>query len=212
MKGLSIVILVVALAALIAAPLTKSHAACPGIELPFPAGVPDEFALPTEPTAPDPAYEAYMQGIWPQPPTRQFDGTGIDETLIHTFSGWIGPVCGARLEIRIRGDDSALSDNDSVRLSLVGGDDPALSFRYWSTFRSIFGSWGPGAVATLHLDLADLPPRSDFPTNVLGDLSDGRLEIAVEDDTAVDYAVLAICQCPVSVEESTWGRAKATYR
>jgi hypothetical protein len=67
-------------------------------------------------------------------------------------------------------------------------------------------------VATLDLDLSDLPPYGGFPTDILDALTDGSLELAVEDDTAVDYATLHICYCPVSVEESSWGRTKARYQ
>jgi hypothetical protein len=72
----------------------------------------------------------------------------------------------------------------------------------------------------VELNLGDLPPYVDFPTSVLRALHDGRLDLLVEDDTAIDYALLTICRCasialiesPVSVETASWGRVKSRYR
>lgn len=191
--------------------LQPALADCDGVETVIPAGVPDSFTPPSEPTTPSWEFLTYMQQHWPQPPSRQFDDLGADWTLIHTFSGWSGPVCGATLEIRLAASTSSLSFNDSVRLAWVGGDDLFHAFLYWVEIRIVTGTWGPGSDATITLDLAALPPYEDFPTNILDQLADGFLELAVEDDTAVDYAVLTVCQCPVPVEEGSWGRVKATY-
>lgn len=194
-----------------------ARAQCPGAEMPVPAGVADEFAYPAEPAVPSPAFLAYMMAIWPQPLTRQFDTQGSDEALIHSFAGWEGPVCGARLEIRLAASWDEQSFNDSIRLSLVGGSDPYRSFRYWSTIANVIGDypddWHPGDVVTLTMDLENLPETTHgWPTNILADLADGELELAVEDDTAVDYAVLHVCFCPVPTKPASWGLVKATYR
>lgn len=193
-----------------------ARAQCPGMEMPVPAGIADDFTYPVEPTVPSPAFLAYMMVVWPQPPTRQFDTQGSDEVLIHSFTGWQGPVCGARLEIRLAASWDPLSFNDSIRLSLVGGSDPDHSFRYWSTIANVIGDypddWQPGDVVTLTMDLANLPETTHgWPTNILDDVADGELELAVEDDTAVDYAVLHVCFCPVPTEAASWGRVKAVY-
>jgi hypothetical protein len=158
--------------------------------------------------------------FWPQPTTRWFDTGGNNAALIHTFEGWRGPVCGATLELRLRAQSSALSTNDSIRLELRGGSDHQRAFRYWTTIRNVVGAWGPGAEAVVELNLGDLPPYVDFPTSVLRALHDGRLDLLVEDDTAIDYALLTICRCasialiesPVSVETASWGRVKSRYR
>lgn len=185
---------------------------CPGPETPFPAGIADEFAPPPEPTQPSPELLAYMLAYWPQPPTRQFDMMGSDFTLIHSFSGWSGPVCGARLEIRLAAGEDGLTYNDSVRLSWVGGPDLVHAFRYWTTIGNVIGSWGPGDVVTLVLDLSALPPFQDFPTDILEELADGGLELAVEDDTAVDYAILYICDCATGGGAQSWAAIKSLYR
>lgn len=195
----------------LATPPAPALAECDGVETVIPAGVADDFAPPSEPTTPSWEFLAYMQQHWPQPPNRQFDDLGADYTLIHTFTGWSGSVCGATLEIRLAASSSSLSSNDSVRLAWVGGDDLFHAFLYWVEIRIVTGTWEPGSVATITLDLAELPPYEDFPTNILDRLADGSLELAVEDDTAVDYAVLTVCQCPVPVEAGSWGRVKKTY-
>lgn len=104
-----------------------------------------------------------------------------------------------------------MSSNDGIWLSLIGGTDLSHAFEYWTAIANAIGSWGPGAAATLHLDLAALPPHAEFPTDILYVLSDGALELLVEDDTAVDYAVLSICSCPAPAERTTWGRVKVLY-
>lgn len=71
-----------------------------------------------------------------------------DVALIYTFAGWDEAICGAWLEMRVRGGPSSLSDNDSFRLELVGGEGPGEAFHYWATFRNALGAWGPGHEAT----------------------------------------------------------------
>jgi len=195
--------------------LGVARAQCSGAQESFPAGIADEFTLPAEPTAPSSAYLNYMTNFWPQPVTRQFDDTGTDVALIHSFQGWQGSVCGAHLEIRLAAGSSSLTSNDSIRLSWNGGP-PDQAFDYWSTIANVIGTypddWQPGDVATLDLDLQDLPVTGNgSPTDILTQLADGSLELAVEDDSAVDYAVLYVCHCPVSVEDTTWGRVKSGY-
>jgi hypothetical protein len=205
-------ICLVALAIVFGHPCDRARADCPGAEITLHAGLEDEFALPPEPTAPSPELLSYMEEFWPQPPTRQFDTPGNDLALIHTFTGWSGPVCGAMLKIRLAAQSSGLSSNDGIWLSLVGGTDLFHAFHYWTTIANVTGSWGPGSVATVVLDLSALPPFYEFPTNILDVLSDGSLELLVEDDTAVDSAALQVCPCPVAIERTSWGRVKTLYR
>jgi hypothetical protein len=203
--------------ALVSMSTAVAQAECPGGEQSIPAGIPDDYAPPVEPTDPSPQYVAYMEGVWPHGVTRPFDERTYGLALIHSFRGWEGPVCGAHLEIALEAGQYSETSNDSVRLSLVGGEDPYYSFRYWSTIANLIGvwpdDWQPGDAVTLDLDLEDLPATTHgWPTDILGDLADGELELAVEDDSAVDYAILYVCHCPVPRESSTWGQVKATYR
>ena len=198
---------------LVVCAVPPARAGCPG-EMEILAGVDDSFLLPTEPTFPSEELVEYTDLSWPQPTYRTFDLVATDAALIHTFSGWDDePICGASVELRLRGGPSSLSNNDSVRFELIGGDDHQQAFRYWTTIRFVVGAWGPGAEAVVELDLADLPPYVNFPTNILADLQDGDLDLLVEDDTAVDYAELELCPCEtVAVEPASWGRIKARYR
>ena len=188
-------------------------AICPGLEIPILAGEPDDFALPTEPTLQSPEYADFLTNYWLYQGDRVFDETGIDLALGHSFVGWMGAICGATLEFRVHADGS-LSDNDSVRLGYTGSTIPADGFVYWVTLRllSDSGHWLPGSEGTFTVDLADLPPYVNFPTNILPELQDGELEFMVEDDTSVDYALLRVCLCTVEVEAASWGRVKAQYR
>ncbi|MFO0875157.1 MAG: hypothetical protein U0575_14455 [Phycisphaerales bacterium] len=56
---------------------------------------------------------------------------------------------------------------------------------------------GCTATTVLTLDLANLPPDANNVTNVVRLLLDGRLDILIEDDTAVDYIYLypTVCDC-----------------
>jgi hypothetical protein len=183
------------------------------MEVPLLAGQPDDFIPPPEPTDQSPDYADFLQNVWIYQGDRIFDETGIDAALGHSFAGWMGAVCGATLELKVRAF-SGSCDNDSFRLGLTGIDTPADGFVYWRTFRSLrdSGTWPPGAEETFTFDLSDLPPSSSFPTNVLPELQDGELELMVEDDTMVDYALLRVCLCAVEVEDEGWGRVKAGYR
>ncbi|MCA9753570.1 MAG: hypothetical protein KC591_15355, partial [Gemmatimonadetes bacterium] len=186
-------------------------AACPEGEVPFPIGTADDFELPSEAPQPSRDFEDYMDDVWPEPSTRQFDEVDGFDTLIHSFTGWSGPVCAARLELRLQGSNLGQASDDTIRLHLVGGFVPDALFGYVTPIANVVGAWDAGSVATVELDLADLPPSGSFPTNILDVLSDGELEIAVENDTGVDYAILHVCTCATPVEGDSWGRIKAGY-
>ena len=183
-----------------------------GDELVFTAGIPDGFQYPSERPIPSAEFFAWLVTTWPQPITRQFDDGGGDRALVHTFRGWVGDVCGATLELRLRATNTLAVDNDTVRLELVGGGDPALGFPYVTTLRFIYGSWQAGDDRVLVLDLGNLPPYGVFPTNILETLKDGSLDLLVEDDTMVDYAMLRILPCPIRVEARSWGTLKSFYQ
>jgi hypothetical protein len=188
-------------------------APCSGYESELTAGAADSFAPPFEPTYQSPAFEDFLVNVWyPHGQgARVFDETGIDRALAHSFTGLGTDICAASLEFRVRADGS-LSDNDSIRLAYTGNDTVADGFVYWVTLRLLTGStWLPGSDRVFTLDLANLPVYGGFPTNILSELQDGELEILVEDDTSVDYAVLRVCTCPVSVDDVSWGRVKAKY-
>jgi hypothetical protein len=199
-------------AALVLSFPAAAAADCPGMEIPVLAGLPDDFAYPTEPTQQSPAFADFLTNYWLYQGDRIFDEVGYNLALGHSFTGWMGAVCGATLEFHARADGSQCT-NDSIRLAYTGSTIPADGFVYWITLGPLHGSdWTAGSVATFTLDLANLPPYGGFPTDVLPELQDGELELLVEDDTSVDYAVLRVCLCTIDVDPGTWGRVKAKYR
>lgn len=154
------------------------------------AGVQDFFALPVEPAVPDPAFSAHLTAVWPQIFTRQFDQQTYNRALVHTFTGWRGRVTGATLRIGLGAGDLG---NDSVRLGFVPGSQTYQeAFRYWVTLRKAAGTTTLSEYTVLTLDLANLPDYGGFPRDILWELRDGRLEVLVEDDTAVDFISLEV--------------------
>lgn len=143
-----------------------------------------------------------MEGIWPHPVTRHFDAFETNTTLIHCFVDWQGPVYRGYLELHLAAGSIGDVSNDAVRLPLVGGggsehfvpvpNDDCESDR---RLPGPLGARRRGNTCTR--DLEDLPETAHgWPTDILVDLGDGELELAVDDDTAVDYAILYICHSP----------------
>ncbi len=95
---------------------TTVDAECLDPEITLMAGKSDGFTLPTETVRPSRELLSYVKSSWPQTGTRQFDRAGVNNALIHTFSGWAGAVCGASLEIGLLAQSDPLVDNDSIRL------------------------------------------------------------------------------------------------
>ncbi len=56
------------------------------------------------------------------------------------------------------------------------------------------GPWNSGTSKVVTLDLANLPPAG-AATSVIGDMTDGDLDVYVQDDTAVDYMILKVKIC-----------------
>jgi hypothetical protein len=188
-----------------------SLAQCPGDSVTRLGGIQDDFALPTEASEPSETFRAWADKVWPQITDRQFDSQVDNRALIHTFAEIPPGACGAVLELHLKAGAGILTSNDTVRLELLGGPDPDAAFFYVTTFRNVMGSWDPGSEATIELDLTDLPPYADYPTNILSALSDGSLDLLIEDDTAVDYALLRVCYCSTATQPTTWGRVKARF-
>jgi len=181
--------------------------------LEFMAGSDDLFAAPYETASPDQPFANALAGLFNTPSDLAFDQMQTNRGLAHTFSGWHGPVCGALLELRVRAVGYGTTvDNDSIRLSFLGGQDSVEAHRYWTTIRNIQGgSWLHGDETVIILDLANLPSYVWFPTDILHDMTNGRLELLVEDDTAVDYARLNVCECVLPIEQSSFGALKARF-
>ncbi|RLA03294.1 MAG: hypothetical protein DRQ54_10945 [Gammaproteobacteria bacterium] len=163
----------------------------PGETITYRAGAQDELALPVEPASPDKSFTDYLDANWPQSFTKQFDEISEDTALAHTFSGWFGEVSGATLHVGL-GPGSL--DNDSIRLGLLPQNSFEDGFKYWVTLRHAAGTEELDEYTVLTFDLANLPEYAQFHENILAELTDGTLEVLVEDDTAIDFITLEIRQ------------------
>lgn len=114
----------------------------------------------------------------------------VDRYWAHTFTGLEPPACchieEAYLEITVRNGGSANYDNESLLVGFIGdaGDS-------WA-FSTPLSDWmALGDEETILLDLSDV--YNDGTTNLLGIIeSEGFLDVAVQDDSTVDCAVLHI--------------------
>ena len=127
-----------------------------------------------------------MLGTWPR---SNFDQNSCDRHFGHTFSGLPGNMLSATLEIRIRAQCGGAA-NDGFR---IGVDGVCGVYSYSTTCAAVTGSaWGTGSTATLTFDLENLPSGLDLLRKMQ---TDGRLDIALQDDTVVDYALLRVTTC-----------------
>jgi len=116
----------------------------------------------------------------------------------HTFRCWEShcKVKDAWLEIGLKAGTDWLSFNDSIGFyqgsqrawsmmidNLVDQSDPAAY------------PWGPGQSTVLTLHLSDLPMDALNVDSVIGIMQDGDLDIAIQDDTGIDYMKLTIDVC-----------------
>jgi len=168
----------------------KSNQNCENtVETVFIAGIEDQCTEPTEPATPgDNLLDHYGLSSM-----RDFDASGSDRHLGHTFVNLPMGVVGAVLEVGLKAGDSSLSNNDTLGLDFHGR-------RYsWSSYLadlSTNGTWGPGSQEVIALDLCALP-TPDGPFDLLPRLASLCLDVLVSDDTAVDFIRLTLTHCPV---------------
>jgi hypothetical protein len=129
------------------------------------------------------------------PSDRRFAHTLTFKELAAQAECGVCEVTGAHLEIGLRATrhvSGNLANNDSLSLKL---NPTGTSFLWTTQITAFTGTWTLGQSAVLNLDLGALPPTN---TSILGSLSDGRLEIYVQDDTGVDFVRLrleTVCDC-----------------
>lgn len=162
-------------------------------------GVDDDFDTGNgnEYTSPSSAFATYMYRAYKPGSSNLLDGSGLDKSIGHTFTGFLPPGCivtGARLTIKIRANGGG-SGNDLIAIC-------ADEVNAWAGFiTDIVGySWTTGSVDIITLDLANLPGTK--VTNVLGALQDGDFDFFIQDDTGIDYAVLEVDYCCSSSSNS----------
>ncbi len=197
-KPLTLAVLLLAIAAIPAA----AQICCdnPTIQT-FEAGVIDGFnpAPPLEDAVPSPELAAFINSL---SILADFDGTTVNRFFAHTFTDLPPVICEATLEIHLR----ALPDNptnDDLFLEFQAGGTPI--FRWQQRIRVLAGvaNWNSSVGdIVLTLDLGNLPPGFSGATNILPFLADGALDVAVQDDTAVDALVLTVTSCPVNPDPS----------
>ena len=136
---------------------------------------------------------------------KGFDECSVNSYFAHTFSNLPPCIVAATLEIRVRacGD---LCYNDSFGLSFTGPAGnlipPAwgryLGHNNGSAFPGLFSPtvWTAGTTRTITLDLAALPNANGTTTDLIPALNaNGFLDLGMQDDTGIDYAVLTVKSC-----------------
>ena len=134
---------------------------------------------------------------------KNFDQCTVNTYFAHTFPN-LGPcITAATLTMRLKpcGD---ICENDSINLSFTGPGG-VLSSNSWTRY---LGSGNPqsGLVSNnwcsytagqvITLDLSALPQPSGLPLNDLLLLNaNGFLDLNMQDDTGIDYAILDVVSC-----------------
>ncbi len=113
-------------------------------------------------------------------PTRQIGERSSDHTFRHTLRFGVGEVSAAFLELDLEAV-SGMSYNDSLGLEFYAGPRFGFSNRISAIAG---GDWRAPVRRRLTVDLSNLP-GTNGPVNLLPDLADGRLDVYVQDDTAV---------------------------
>lgn len=122
--------------------------------------------------------------------SRDCDETGANQYWAHTFTE-LEPPCGchiiaATLEITLKNDDEA-HDNDHLKVGCISSASDVWEINHDLTFFDV----QVGEVETITLNLGDV--YGDGTTSILDVIeSEGFLDVAVDDDSPVDCAVLTV--------------------
>jgi len=121
-----------------------------------------------------------------------------DQPIGHTFRCW-EPNCKVKdawVEISLKAGPSSLSYNDTI--GFYQGSQRAWSMRINNVVDQSDPAaypWGPGQSVVLTLHLSDLPMDALNVDSVIGIMQDGDLDIAIQDDTGIDYMKLIVDVC-----------------
>jgi hypothetical protein len=166
------------------------------------AGIPDDFALPTEPATPGPLLGSVCVF------SDDFDTIADDNTVCHSFLGLPENIIAATLELRIRASDVAIPCNDTIQLQASGGP---VVFEWTRRLGAPWPAVCPGDAGLLDciwidsrthtfcLDLGALPEVGGGTSSVLDTMNTtDRLDVRIQDDSGVDSMRLrlAVCPCP----------------
>ena len=157
-------------------------------------GICDNFNLPTEATSPSQALLDWIAAHYAYGDTRDCDEDVIDRYWAHTFTG-LEPsdgchIVSATLEITVKNKGFSLN-NDHLKIGCISDSNDSWEVNNELTYFGIV----LGSEETIILDLSDV--HDDGTTNLLGIIeSEGFLDIAVDDDSPVDCAILHVTYGP----------------
>ena len=160
------------------------------VEIVVPVEKADGFTAPdTAPASPSAEITGAIGGL------KGFDNLTSNRRFAHTFTGLPPGIVGATLEIGLRAH-ADIPSNDTIHLEFLNP-----TFRWGRSIASLpavvggIGSWNNGDATVLTLDLGNLPISGTGETSVIGDMTDGDLDVYTQDDTAVDYMILRLRVC-----------------
>jgi len=153
----------------------------------------DDFNLPTEATSPSQALLDWITADYGNSDTRDCDENVLNRYWAHTFSGLEPPDCchieSATLEIKVKNNDIS-NDNDSLLIGFISDTGDS-----WDFATHLSGWVAVGSVGTITVDLSDV--YNDGNTNLLNTIeSEGFLDVAVQDDSMVDCAIIHVSYGP----------------
>ena len=166
----------------------------------------DNFAGP-EPASPSPGLVMRLQAAGATP-LKRFDDCAPNTTFAHTFANLPSCIVEATLTIRLRAcNPSATNDSFGLSFTTPAGTlvPPGLEATAWGRYLGNGNSggvglcntnWTTGAERLIVLDLAHLPNASGSTTDLLWALNaNGYLDLILKEDTAIDFAILAVKSC-----------------
>jgi hypothetical protein len=159
------------------------------IEIVIPVGENDNFdpTLPADdnPASPSAEITGAFVGL------KGIDDLTSNRRFVHTFTGLPAGIVGGSLEVGLRAH-ADIPTNDGMALEFLNPN-----FRWGRAISTLAptGAWTNGTSKVITLDLASLPPSGTGETSVIGDMTDGDLDVYFQDDTAVDYMILTLKVC-----------------
>ncbi|MCK4858797.1 MAG: hypothetical protein KAT58_12555, partial [candidate division Zixibacteria bacterium] len=159
-------------------------------------GTDDNFSGP-EPSDQSPGLIAYL--IQQYDYIDNFDEPANNQHFGHTFNGCWDDDCvvvGATLRMKLRASGGG-APSDWMYLGdwTNSGRIYSISMNDLEAYAGGDGTWNNGNEMTVTLYLENLPLRGWLPTNILGALQDGNLDIIFEDETEVDFIEMTVELC-----------------
>ncbi|MBI1763989.1 MAG: putative Ig domain-containing protein [Acidobacteria bacterium] len=156
------------------------------------AGNMDNFDNITLPADAAPAPRAALVAQFGNPARKNFDDPTINKWVMHSFTGLPANIVKAELEVRMQ--PGGVASNDSINFIFP----PNTSVTWGQQMSVLNPPWNsPQVPVTYNFDLSNLPVAGTQQTNLLALLNTHHLlDIAIQDDTTVDYIKLRVWTCP----------------